>query len=435
MKKDGKESSVRYIFIALGVFILAFAVALIMSILLHFVHFPDTQAGIVADMIGGVIAAVAAGLVLFELRESEKERARQNDIEEASFLLQYNQSFIQDSNMTEVESLLERQTFYNYDQEIITEENRQQFVNYLVYLEGLAPLVFRGVFNLDHIDNLMSYRFFLAVNNKEVQDKELKKFANEYRGCYKLYKEWVDYRDRSNLEILGEETALDKWNQFKFYAGDEFYARQIKNKQSLSPDQKREIAELIFDTDSFIYPALFAGNRDPKENARQLIPHLLEKETDTMFCKDNLFACYYKDQIIGLILWVRGELFWDYKQFVQEAVSIGINLSPKNVEAVSNAYIGNRYTSVKENEETKISLINVCVNESFRGKGIGSFLMDSFIRQHSEEAMELCVLKENDSAVQLYLRKNFAITNESPGFSLEEEKPVCYEMHRKATNN
>ena len=213
-----KVLSLKYIVLALGVFVLAFIAALIVSHILHIAHFPNEQAGIVADMINGVVAAVAAGLVVFQLHQSEKERMRQNDIEEASFLLQYNQAFIQDPNMSEVESLLERKAFYNYDQEIITEENRQQFINYLVYLEGLAPLVFRDVLTIDHIDDLMSYRFFLAVNNQEVQEKELKAFAPAYRGCFKLYKKWASYRKGQGYEIICEETALDKWDQFSNYA-------------------------------------------------------------------------------------------------------------------------------------------------------------------------------------------------------------------------
>ena len=171
-----------------------------------------------ADMISGVIAAIAAGLVLIELKASERERARQNDIEEASFLLQYNQSFIQDPNLVEVQSLLERAAFYGKTDEIISSRTRQKFVNYLVYLEGLSPLILHGILNLDHIDNLMAYRFFLAVNNREVQDKEIKKFPEYYRGCFRLYKLWSAYRKQRSLVIPFEETALDLWEDFSKHA-------------------------------------------------------------------------------------------------------------------------------------------------------------------------------------------------------------------------
>ena len=209
---------VKYIIIAIALFAIALFASCISALLMREIRFSDDQVGIVATLSSGVIAAIASGLVLFELKAAEQERFRQNDIEEASFLLEYNQSFIQDENMTEVESLLEDQAYYGRTDPIITSETRQLFVNYLVYLEGLAPLIMRGILTLEHIDDLMAYRFFLAVNNPEVQEKELKKFPGDYRGCFKLYRMWSKYRRDKGYEIHLEETALDKWEVFSKYA-------------------------------------------------------------------------------------------------------------------------------------------------------------------------------------------------------------------------
>lgn len=136
---------VRFILIAVGLFAVSVLAASLSNVFLYGVNFTDGQTNAIAGLTSGAVAAIAAGFVLFELRTGEQERIRQNDIEEASFLLQYNQSFIQDSNMTEVENLLEAQAFYGRTEPIITDENRQKFVNYLVYLEGLAPLILRGI--------------------------------------------------------------------------------------------------------------------------------------------------------------------------------------------------------------------------------------------------------------------------------------------------
>ena len=68
------------------------------------------------------------------------------------------------------------------------------------------------------IINLLSYRFYLAVNNKEVQEKELKPFADYYRGCFKIYKIWTEYRKKKGYSILLEDSALDKWDKFNIYS-------------------------------------------------------------------------------------------------------------------------------------------------------------------------------------------------------------------------
>lgn len=185
-----------------------------------FLGVEEGQANLVAVLIQGIVAGVAASLVFHELRMSVNEEARRRDIEEAQFILQYNQSFIQDENMCQVEALLEKWLRRHKEKEdicIINESNRQLFINYMVYLEGLAALVLRGVLQIEHIDDLMAYRFFLAVNNPEVQRSQLRPYASYYRGCFKLYTIWKQYRIDKNYPILLGEYSLDKWILFNEY--------------------------------------------------------------------------------------------------------------------------------------------------------------------------------------------------------------------------
>ena len=218
-KSVNKEILSQYILLTIVILFVALLISNISSSLMWRIGLTEDKTSVIAGMLSGVLAAVAAGLVLFQLRENEKEQIRQNDIAEATFIMQHNQSFIQDKNMCNVQHLLEEQAHYGRKEEIINDENRQYFVNYLVHLEGLAPLIIEGLLNLEHIDDLLSYRFYLAVNNKELQEKELKPFADYYRGCFKIYKIWTEYRKNKGYSILLEETALDKWEKFKIFAG------------------------------------------------------------------------------------------------------------------------------------------------------------------------------------------------------------------------
>lgn len=172
--------------------------------------------GSITAIIESVSAMVGALFVVFELQQSAQGEERSRMIEQQQFLFEYNKAFIEDPNMAMVESLLER-----YDQgelsddELITGENRQAFVNYLVYLEGLAPLVLDGIMDLTVIDDLMAYRFYLAVNNPVVQKDQLFVWPGYYLGCFKLYQRWTEYRHERGLEILRESTsALDAWRQY-----------------------------------------------------------------------------------------------------------------------------------------------------------------------------------------------------------------------------
>ena len=93
--------------------------------------------------------------------------------------------------------------------------NLQSVINYLVYHEALSALVFRKVVSIKHIDDLFMYRFYLAMNNKEIQEKELCHEYQYYKGCYKLYKKWTEYRKEQGLEILLEENALDQTEAYQ----------------------------------------------------------------------------------------------------------------------------------------------------------------------------------------------------------------------------
>lgn len=207
----------KYTVITLAMFVIAVKLADLIVLLMLKSEIPAEALSAVPELSGSVIAAIASALVLYELKNNDIEKTRENDINEASFIFNYNQAFISDENMVRVESLLENQTYYGYEGEIITDETRQMFINYLVYLEGLAVLIDKKVLRFESIDNLMAYRFFLIMNNEEVQKKELTVFPDYYRGCLKVYSLWKDYRKKRNYEIPNEQNDLEKWDRFKEY--------------------------------------------------------------------------------------------------------------------------------------------------------------------------------------------------------------------------
>ncbi len=218
----------RYIIVSFCIFIIATGISIIVHSIFIIVCGENYNLDYFIGMVDGIISAIATGLVLYQLKVTENTEIHQSDIEEASFILRYNQAFIQDKNMIEVERLLENQIYYSPEEiDIISENNRQQFINYLVYLEGMAPLILHGVLSLENIDNLMAYRFFLAMDNKELQEVELKPYAEYYRGCFKLYKKWKEYRERKNLKNPCDDCKnkyamipIDTWKYFEYYASE-----------------------------------------------------------------------------------------------------------------------------------------------------------------------------------------------------------------------
>lgn len=214
-------------------------------------------------------------------------------------------------------------------------------------------------------------------------------------------------------------------NQVKL---QEYNYTQLSDETVLSDKQMREVAELIYKTDPFIYPAIFGDGNKGIANALELIPELISKSIDSMFTLNNFFVASNQDKIIGVILWIDSTLNWDEGALVELARKSGIKLNEDNIEKASReCFYESYYEDYKSNY---IYLVNVCVDENYRGQGIGSSMVESFIAQHSDSNMGLSVLADNTVAVSLYKKMGFVSVNQTEGFSIHDEKPKCLKMER-----
>lgn len=515
----------------------------------------STEQYSLAINIGEVMTAIAAAsIIIVQLKQDQKGEIKHRKTAEAQFMLEYNKSFIENKDMCMVEHYLEQEVGGDPVTEMSSlREQRQIFINYLVYLEGMASCVHQDQLAFESIDDVFAYRFFIAVNNPEVQSLELVRCAQYYRGCFRLYEEWVEYREstgkyKENYAIPLEETSLDrckdyelyiqqpvkvykedgeynnkpwwllrgKWSEISKYEGkafavscgkvigvmsysdeDKIYIgglyvkprcneklvkrvllkevfyrkpskeveivykdelaeglleelkvakkktekyelaeekirrdsitfRQFDIDSCLSGRQMREIAGLIYDTDRYIYQGMFGS----RQNAIKVIPTLLSGNEDRMFRLSNLYAAVMEEEIVGLILWVKGKLQWNPGVLCEVLRNLGIE-SPEYLNEVYSQYLS-RYDSTDNYE--KISLLNVCVDRKKRNTGIGRRLLMSFLEKHPKEDMELCVLKDNEGAVKLYQDCGFLVVEEYPGFSTNPIKPKAVGMTRVSNN-
>ena len=164
------------------------------------------------ETVATLLAIVAAVAFWLEYHENKL-------LNEAQFIMELNEQFLSDSNLSDVEWELEKY-FNRYQKNKLTNEYKEEFeekfalenrerqhlVNYLVHLEGIAALVNNGVIHLDAIDDLMSYRYFVAVNNPIVQKIELLEYPEYYKGCFGIYDAWVE-------ELLNQEITPPMYHE------------------------------------------------------------------------------------------------------------------------------------------------------------------------------------------------------------------------------
>ena len=93
-------------------------------------------------------------------------------------------------------------------------------------------------------------------------------------------------------------------------------------------------------------------------NAKKILP-LLFRESDEMFRPSNFYVAFHGEEIVGLLLWKEGSLSWSTEILRRVSVEKDIPVSP-HLEQVSKEYVEGY-----ERWEDRISIINLCVADSF----------------------------------------------------------------------
>lgn len=142
------------------------------------------------------------------------ELNKEQEINQASFILSINGDFYSIAGRgtmytAEMEKMLD-EDFAGIKKLELKEEHHVMVVQYLVWVKTLSSLINRRMIKISAIDDLFSYKFFVAVNHPEFQKMELLPFKTAYRGIFKAHKMWKKYREKRGLEIYNEKTDLSK---------------------------------------------------------------------------------------------------------------------------------------------------------------------------------------------------------------------------------
>ena len=188
------------------------------------------------------------------------------------------------------------------------------------------------------------------------------------------------------------------------------------------------IGALIYETDPYIYPAMFSS----KQDAVTLLKAVIRADSDAMFCKDNFYAALEDGRITGILLWLKGALNWDAKQFQSIANRVSVAL-PDTFPLVCNNYFSEYSAPALDGV---VSLVNICVSQNCRGKGIGKRLVASFFHDTEAECYELFCLEDNERAIALYKAMGFQVTSRQKAFTVSSEEvySVKMECRRKEGN-
>lgn len=176
---------------------------------------------------------------------------------------------------------------------------------------------------------------------------------------------------------------------------------QIENdliyfRRATKEDNMREIAELIYDTDPYIYSFWF--NND-KERCIEFLNKEMKKE-GFIFNYNNLYIAYDKtlNKIVGILCAIDKSVNLEYRYEELQKVN-------DNYKITVTQYIMPIIDEVKSYDNETIYIPNVCIDKSLRGRKIGTKLLGYYIKQMEKEGFNkfaLDCLLHNLPAKNLY---------------------------------
>lgn len=143
--------------------------------------------------------------------------SRERNISEAEFVLNINDSFISNESLMEVYRKLEKSKAEGQRENPFEEHEITLIANYLSFFEPFFGLLQQKVVKFSAIDQL-AYRFFLATNNRFVQQKSLCRpgYETAWIDLYKLHHLWKAHRTQKNdLEIWQAEHDLSNCPRYE----------------------------------------------------------------------------------------------------------------------------------------------------------------------------------------------------------------------------
>ena len=147
-----------------------------------------------------VITAVIGAIALY------LQFKRDKNINESGFLLEFWKNFSENPQLIAIQrkcddDISSKKTHF-------TEEDYDGILMYAQWLEALCSVINRDMLSFDFIDDMYNYMFFVFVNNKYVQKKEILPNYKYYQGIIKAYSLWVKYLKKHNKEIMLEQNSL-----------------------------------------------------------------------------------------------------------------------------------------------------------------------------------------------------------------------------------
>jgi hypothetical protein len=95
-----------------------------------------------------------------------------------------------------------------------TDKHIIKMANYLGFFEPFYPLIQKGFLDIETLDRVFAYRFFLATDNRHMQAMLLVKKPKAFRNIYLLHRLWRTYRPEQD-DLWQKDFCLSRTPEYE----------------------------------------------------------------------------------------------------------------------------------------------------------------------------------------------------------------------------
>jgi len=189
---------------------------LIISTALIFAMLSDTIGPVISSLVTTIITTIGSVVIWIQLKKT--------GVKDSSDLIQnMNLIFIKSDGLVYMRDKLAKTSNpkdysvegvkagkdYTKDIENCIFDDSVNIIEYLEFFENIALMYENSTVTIAELDGCFGNDFFVAMNNKYLQDREIIPYKEHYQSIIKMYGPWLEYRLKRNLEIPHSKTLLD----------------------------------------------------------------------------------------------------------------------------------------------------------------------------------------------------------------------------------
>jgi hypothetical protein len=129
-------------------------------------------------------------------------------LNEGEFILNLRKQFVDNQHIFQLTLKLEKYDRSDKMENPFNEDDISDIAAYMTFFEVIYLLIKRNIIKLFMIDLLFAFHFFLLINNPRIQELELIPCQDYYLDVYRLYFDWITYRQSKDMPIYGYENNI-----------------------------------------------------------------------------------------------------------------------------------------------------------------------------------------------------------------------------------